>query len=168
MTLAAVALAALVAQSPGPSALAGVALGAPAKDAVAAHNGKSVASPWGPTWQWNAPSGVVRVTADQDGDVAIVELVLAKTAKTVDLPAAAGFAIAPGWGHEKYSEASTFVESDTCTPDVATDACYAYTLDDGELVLQFGTAGLGPVRDAILGNRALLKSLGVIQAQTSL
>ena len=145
--------------------LAGVTIGAPAKDVVAAHKGAVLKSPWGPTWSWNAPGiGAVRVTADDDGNVAIVAVV--PNGAHLDLPGAKGFAIASG--HTVYTDASSFVESDNCSPQPPADACYAYSEDAGELVLQFSGAGNGPLREAIWGDRTLMKSLNIIAAGPSI
>ncbi|HTU82677.1 MAG TPA: hypothetical protein VMF61_11140 [Candidatus Acidoferrales bacterium] len=160
------AFAGLLAQAQ-PATLAGISLGAGARGIAAAHAAKPIASPWGPTWGWNAPGvGSVRVTADQDGNVALVDVVPAATAPAIDLPAAPAFPV--GAGHEKYTDASSFVESDDCKPSGAGGACFAYTLDGGELVLQFGGDGAGPLREAIWGDRALLVSLGIVVAGTSI
>jgi len=158
-------LSTLVAQDTGPATLAGVALGGPAKDAAAAHKGAASKGAWGAGFAWNAPgTGSVRITADDDGNVAIVDVVPASP--SIDLPAAKAFPVAQG--HEKYSELSTFIESDTCRASKPGDACYAYTLDDGELVLQFGASGTGPLHEAIWGDRSTLKTLGIIQAGASI
>jgi hypothetical protein len=155
----------LVAQTPATQMLAGIALGTRATDVVSAHKGVSTGNRWGPTWTWNSAGiGTVRVTADDDGNVGIVDVVLAKSSSTIDLPGAASFPV--NAGHEKYTDASSYVESDSCNPNATDGSCFAYTLDDGELVLQFDA--LGPLHEALWGDRALLKTLDLIQPGPSI
>lgn len=162
--LAAAIGACIVAQSAAPQTLIGIAVGANAKDVVAAHRGTAVApAPWGPSWTWKAPAGIVRVTADEAGNVGIVDVVLAPATATIDLPAAAAFPA--NGGHTKYTAMSSYVESDACTA-TAGGTCFAYTLDDGELVLQFGPNDA--LHEAIWGDRQTLKTLNLIQPGPSL
>jgi hypothetical protein len=168
--LAAVALGAnlLLADASPALTLDGTALGASVKDVVAAHKGATPAkSPAGQTWMWTRPGGgTVRLTADEDGNVAIVDFVASKTGSgAIDLPAARAFLLQSS--HDKYSDVSSYVESDACTLGAsATVTCHAYTLEDGsELLLSFAN---GPLREALWGDRALLKQLGLIQAGVSL
>ena len=166
MTLASIAAvgAMLVAQS-SPATLAGVAVGATAKDVVAAHRGTAISTPWGPAWTWKAAGiGVVRLVADEDGTVGIVDVVLAPSTQRIDLPGAAGFPI--NGGNQQYTSMSSNVESDDCKANASGGSCFAYTTDDGELVLQF--AANASLHEALWGARPMLKTLGIITPGTSI
>jgi hypothetical protein len=156
------------ADSDSPS-LDGVGLASSVKDFLAAHPGAVAAkTPAGPVWTWTRPQGgTLRVTAGEDGSVAIVEFVAGKTAGgSVDLPAAKRFPIASA--HDAYSQLSSYLESDACAQPPPQTHCYAYTLEDGsELLLDFAPDGTG-LRQATWGDRELLKTLGLIAPGTSL
>jgi len=166
---AAAAAVLLIAQAAAPITLAGVVLGSSAKDVVAAHKGAPAGkSATGSVWSFARPGGgTIKITAGDDGNVAIVDFVAgASAAGTIDLPAAPSFALAGT--HDAYSNASTYVESDACAQPASNATCYAYTLEDGsELLLTFSAAGSG-LREALWGDRALLKELGLIAAGTTL
>lgn len=171
-TLAFIASAVLADATPAPFALDGITLGAKASDVAAAHHGVASKSSAGPVWTWKRADGsVVKVTAGDDGTVAIVDFVVSAGAAAtgkVDLPAAPGFALQNG--HEKYSDVTSYLESDGCAQPAAGGAsCYAFTLDDGsDVLLTFLNNGSGPLHEAVWGDRELLKELGIIVPGTSL
>jgi hypothetical protein len=160
----ALVLGTIVADAPALT-LDGISLGTKASDFTSAHKGAVAAkSAAGAIWTAKRPGGgTIRVTGDGDGNVAIVDVTLAGDAGAIDLPAARGFSIASS--HDKYSDASSYVESDSCTTNVSGAACFAYTLEgDTELLLTFAANGNGPLREALWGDRSLIKDLGLITA----
>ena len=113
-----------------------------------------------------AGGGTIRVTAGDDGTIAVVDVVLpASKSGTIDLPGAKAFPLSGS--QQSYESMSSYVQSDNCVASTNAAPCYAYTLEDGELVLTFGPSGSG-LHEAVWGDRALLKQLGLIVAGTTL